>query len=80
MGESMNGDKVREYNQIDEVRRELDGKIDRKVSKFSLFWFVGAAVPILIGILGYLFIQSIDNSKDIAVIKVLLDEQKKKTR
>ena len=76
----MNGDKVREYNQIDEVRRELDGKIDRKVSKFSLFWFVGAAVPILIGILGYLFIQSIDNSKDIAVIKVLLDEQKKKTR
>lgn len=76
----MNGDKVREYNQIDEVRRELDGKIDRKVSKSSLFWFVGAAVPILIGILGYLFIQSIENSKDIAVIKVLLDEQKKKTR
>ena len=70
---------------LDDVRKELDGKIENRVTEKMFFWVIGVLVVIATGIFSFTFIQigKIDDrtegiSKRTTIIETQIEERRKK--
>lgn len=65
---------------ISEHKTSISKSIDNKVSKEFIYWVIGLALPIILSVLGYYFLEIQDLKKDVSIIeyKLGLGEEKKK--
>jgi hypothetical protein len=66
------------FSHLDNLRKELEGKVDKKISKDTVFWILGILVLIAIGALSYLGLQinNVNTKLDILSDKVIVIDTK----